>query len=53
MTGLIVAVPHEEYREKGVGEFVDTLLPGGCLVDVKSVLDKGAVERTGVDFWRL
>ena len=26
---------------------------GGCVIDVKSVLDPGAVERLGLGLWRL
>ena len=50
---LILAVPHGAYREKSVEDLVSTLGRGGCLIDVKSVLDMDAVNEIGVPFWRL
>ena len=50
---IILAVPHGAYREKSVADLVSTLGQGGCLIDVKSVLDTDAVNETGVPFWRL
>lgn len=50
---LIVAVPHDWYREQPMEAFTGKLLPKGCLVDVKSMLDINRVEKTGVRFWRL
>ena len=34
-------------------ELAGRLKPGGCIVDVKSYLDPGAVRETGAVFWRL
>ncbi len=50
---IILAVPHGAYREKSVADMVSTLGDGGCLIDVKSMLDMDAVKETGVPFWRL
>jgi len=50
---LIFAVPHKELLAKSVAELVGTLTKGGCLLDVKSVLDMGEVRASGVNFWRL
>jgi len=50
---IILAVPHGAYREKNVEELVATLAKGGCLIDVKSLLDIDAVKKSGVPFWRL
>ncbi len=50
---LIFAVPHKELLAKSVVELVGTLAKGGCLLDVKSVLDMVAIRETGVNFWRL
>jgi len=50
---LIIAVAHREYREMDVDAFVSRLAPGGCLLDVKSVLDPVRVKEAGVNFWRL
>lgn len=51
--GLILAVPHNEYKKITVEKLVDCLKPGGCLIDVKCMLDIEEVERTGCNFWRL
>ncbi|MDA0226107.1 MAG: nucleotide sugar dehydrogenase [Proteobacteria bacterium] len=50
---LILAVPHESYQERGAGEFFDKLVPGGCVVDVKGVLDLDALRLRGCTCWRL
>ena len=50
---IILAVPHGAYRGKSVADLVSTLGRGGCLIDVKSVLDMDAVNEIGVPFWRL
>ena len=50
---IILAVPHKAYREKSPADLVSALGKGGCLIDVKSVLDVDAVAETGVPFWRL
>jgi UDP-N-acetyl-D-galactosamine dehydrogenase len=50
---LILAVSHAEYKKKPLKEFVDTLGPGGCLIDVKCILDPAAVRAHGIPFWRL
>lgn len=51
--GLILAVPHAQYREMPVTAFTEKLNEKGCLVDVKSMLDVDAVGASGVRFWRL
>lgn len=53
LSGLILAVPHKAYHEMPVDTFTDRLKSNGCIVDVKSMLDKTAVEKSGVAFWRL
>ena len=50
---LIIAVPHQQYREMAVSDFIACLNAKGCLVDVKSMLDLHAVHQTGINFWRL
>ena len=56
MTGLgalIIAVPHRHYRQMALTDFISCLTSKGCLIDVKSMLDKDSVEKTGIPFWRL
>ena len=50
---LIIAVGHKAYREKPVQQYVRKLGAGGCVLDVKAILDAGEVEKTGVTYWRL
>ncbi|SMC42140.1 UDP-N-acetyl-D-galactosamine dehydrogenase [Desulfocicer vacuolatum DSM 3385] len=50
---LIIAVPHQQYRELSVSDFTACLNNKGCLIDVKSMLDMDAVNKTGINFWRL
>ncbi len=50
---LIVAVAHKAYRQMGSSDFLGRLAPGGCVLDVKSALDLGALRREGCVCWRL
>lgn len=50
---IVIAVAHDDYRKVSEEEYVRRLAPGGCIVDVKSILDPEAVSRAGVSFWRL
>jgi len=43
LDGLIYAVPHRVFRERGAGFIPAMLGPGGALVDVKSAVDRAAV----------
>ncbi len=53
LAALIIAVPHKEFREKNLNFFTKTLLKGGCLIDVKSMLGISALEDPNIHFWRL
>ncbi|MCG8686127.1 MAG: nucleotide sugar dehydrogenase [Desulfobacterales bacterium] len=53
LSAIILAVPHAWYKEKPAVEFSNRLEKGGCLVDVKSMLDQSEIEQTGIRFWRL
>ena len=53
LSAIILAVSHAWYKEKNINDFIDCLVRGGCLVDVKAMFDSDAVARTGVRFWRL
>ena len=53
LSALILAVPHKEYLKKTLSEFKDMLLPGGALIDVKSVFDPKEAEELDIKFWRL
>jgi UDP-N-acetyl-D-galactosamine dehydrogenase len=49
----IVAVAHKEFIEAGADRIVSTVVPGGCIIDVKSVLDRKAIAASGRSLWRL
>ena len=50
---LVLAVAHREFLERPVAELAGKVVPGGCVVDVKSVLDRAALEARGLRVWRL
>jgi UDP-N-acetyl-D-galactosamine dehydrogenase len=50
---LVLAVAHEEFAKAGVTELATKILPGGCVIDVKSALDRTAVRTAGLHHWRL
>ncbi|MDX9963690.1 nucleotide sugar dehydrogenase [Desulfobacter postgatei] len=50
---LILAVPHNCYRNKPLNSFTDKLNSMGALIDVKSMLDADQVKQAGIPFWRL
>jgi UDP-N-acetyl-D-galactosamine dehydrogenase len=50
---LILAVPHRKYVETPLSSLVGKIVRDGCLIDVKSVLDRSALERQGLRVWRL
>lgn len=50
---LILAVTHKRFLETPVQEYVKKIVRGGCVVDVKSVLDAQAFRREGLRVWRL
>jgi UDP-N-acetyl-D-galactosamine dehydrogenase len=47
---VILAVAHREFIDLPL---VKKVVRGGCIIDVKSVLDAGAYERQGLRVWRL
>jgi len=53
LSALILAVPHKAYLEKNLSDYKNMLLPGGCLIDVKSVFDPREAKELGLNFWRL
>jgi len=50
---IILAVAHAHYRAMTIQDYTRLLSPGGCLVDVKGILDPGAARENGFHFWRL
>jgi UDP-N-acetyl-D-glucosamine/UDP-N-acetyl-D-galactosamine dehydrogenase len=50
---LILAVSHKRFLETPVQEYLKKIVRGGCVIDVKSVLDAQAFRREGLRVWRL
>ncbi|MFY9314118.1 MAG: nucleotide sugar dehydrogenase [Burkholderiales bacterium] len=50
---LILAVAHRHYLERGAADIAARLAPGGCLIDVKGVLDLESLRAQGYRCWRL
>jgi UDP-N-acetyl-D-galactosamine dehydrogenase len=50
---LILAVSHKRFLETPVQEYLKKIVRGGCIIDVKAVLDAPAFRREGLRVWRL
>jgi UDP-N-acetyl-D-galactosamine dehydrogenase len=50
---LILAVAHRRFLEIAAPEYMKKIVRGGCVIDVKSVLDAAAFRREGLRVWRL
>ncbi|MGM0452496.1 MAG: nucleotide sugar dehydrogenase [Thermodesulfobacteriota bacterium] len=53
LDAIIIAVAHEPYRKMQPADFAGRLKKGGCLLDIKGVVDPEAVKDNGIYFWRL
>ena len=53
LNAIIVAVAHKPYQDLTAADFAEKLLPEGCLIDVKSVIDPDAIKGLGIEYWRL
>jgi UDP-N-acetyl-D-galactosamine dehydrogenase len=50
---LLLAVPHRRYLEMPLSTLCAKLAQGGCVIDIKSALDRAALAEAGVRVWRL
>jgi UDP-N-acetyl-D-galactosamine dehydrogenase len=50
---LVLAVGHSDYLARSTEALLASLKPGGVVIDVKSLLDRGEVTRAGYRLWRL
>jgi UDP-N-acetyl-D-galactosamine dehydrogenase len=50
---LVVAVAHPAFRSLAAQAIAAKLRAGGCVVDVKACLERGALEQAGLRVWRL
>jgi len=53
LDALVMAVAHSFYNQQPLEKIAGKLISGGCLIDVKSMLDPAAVAKMDVNFWRL
>jgi len=52
LDALVIAVPHRSFLDRPLARYLEALVPGGVLVDVKSALDPRAVPE-GITYWSL
>ena len=50
---IVLAVAHREYLAMQIETLTASLQPGGCVIDVKSVLPRAEVVSLGFAVWRL
>jgi UDP-N-acetyl-D-glucosamine/UDP-N-acetyl-D-galactosamine dehydrogenase len=50
---IVLAVAHRPLLEIPIARYLDKVIPGGCLIDVKSQLDPAMVREAGLNLWRL
>ena len=53
LSAVILAVSHDFYRTIGDQVIIDTLIPNGALIDVKSMIDPDIAHNADISFWRL
>jgi UDP-N-acetyl-D-galactosamine dehydrogenase len=52
LDALVIAVPHRSFLDRPLARYLEVLMPGGVVVDVKSALDPRAVPE-GMTYWSL
>lgn len=52
LDGVILAVPHNAYRQRATDELLGMVKPGGIVIDVKSMLDPDDIPK-GMTYWTL
>ena len=50
---LVVAVAHAQFIDLPLSDYLQKIVPGGCLVDIKAVLDPAPFRLSGIQVWRL
>ncbi|MBI5154243.1 nucleotide sugar dehydrogenase [Candidatus Poribacteria bacterium] len=53
LDGVILAVAHREYRERGAAWVASMLRPGGVVADIKGILNRERIDAAGAAYWRL
>ena len=49
----ILAVPHQSFLERSPTEYMEKIIPDGCFIDIKAVLDRTPFKDHGIQVWRL
>ena len=52
-SAMVAAVGHRQFKERPTTDFVEKLLPGGVVTDVKCMLDVPSLTAHGISVWRL
>jgi hypothetical protein len=50
---LVMAVAHWAFRNCPIDKFLSRPAPGGCVVDVKGIVDRMQLEERSIPLWRL
>jgi len=50
---IIVAVSHREFLDRPLFDFQEKISDKGCFIDVKSQFDQAALQKAGINVWRL
>jgi UDP-N-acetyl-D-galactosamine dehydrogenase len=50
---VVLAVAHKRFTQLPAPAFLQKIVPNGCLIDIKSVLDPAVFRREGIRVWRL
>jgi UDP-N-acetyl-D-galactosamine dehydrogenase len=53
LDAMVFSVAHGQYRTLTPRECMQMLVPGGCIIDVKSIFKPEDFENTGFSYWRL
>lgn len=50
---IVLAVAHRSLLELPLAKYLEKVIPGGCIIDVKSQLDPAMIRDAGLNLWRL
>lgn len=50
---IVACVAHPQFAARPVADYVQKLIPAGCFIDVKSMLDADSLRNAGLTVWRL
>lgn len=53
LAAIIIAVPHEKFRQFSAKEYASKLVPGGVIMDIKGCLNASEFSSLGITVWRL